>query len=132
MSRFKIMAAAAIALAAVATTSGAAYAMLQAAEAPARLRATGLVGEQWDGYMGLVGSAPAAVRDEMDAINIQRRAEYTRLARLREKTIEEVAAASGCDLFATKVLPGQYYQLPDGVWRRRNGTEPVPRPQHCG
>ena len=35
-------------------------------------------------------------------------------------------------LFANRVGPGQYYRLPDGVWRQRNGNEPVPRPSHCG
>jgi uncharacterized protein YdbL (DUF1318 family) len=68
----------------------------------------------------------------VESINIQRRAAYTRLAQQRNATIEEVAAATACQLFATRVGPGQYYRLPDGVWRQRNGNEPVPRPSHCG
>jgi hypothetical protein len=125
----KLMIAAGIGLAMVA--GGTAYAFVMQ-DAAAELRATGVVGEQADGYMGLVGSASAEVRAQVDSINIQRRARYTELASQRGATIEEVAAATACQIFASRVGPGQYYRLPDGVWRRRNGSEPVPRPSHCG
>ncbi|MDQ4087785.1 MAG: YdbL family protein [Pseudomonadota bacterium] len=127
--RMKIMVAAGLAVAMVA--GGTAYAFVMQ-DAASELRATGVVGEQADGYMGLVGSASAEVRARVDDINIQRRARYTQLASQRGATIEEVAAATACQIFATRVGPGQYYRLPDGVWRRRNGSEPVPRPSHCG
>jgi uncharacterized protein YdbL (DUF1318 family) len=126
--RTKLLIAALLGIALVAGTS--AYAMQ--ADAAGQLRASGLVGEQSDGYLGLVASAPAAVRAQMEQVNIQRRAAYTALASQRGATIEEVAAATACQLFATRVGPGQFYRLPDGVWRRRNGSEPVPRPSHCG
>jgi len=126
--RTKLLIAALLGIALVAGTS--AYAMQ--ADAAGQLRASGLVGEQSDGYLGLVGSAPAAVRAQMEQVNIQRRAAYTQLATNRGATIEEVAAATACQLFAGRVGPGQYYRLPDGVWRQRNGNEPVPRPSHCG
>jgi len=126
--RMKLLIAATIGIAAVAGTR--AYAMQ--ADAAGQLRAGGQVGEQADGYMGLVASAPAEVRAQMDSVNIQRRAAYTQLAAQRRATIEEVAAATACQIFASRVGPNQYYRLTDGVWRRRNGSEPVPRPSHCG
>jgi len=126
--RTKLLIAALVGIALVAGTS--AYAMQ--GDAAGQLRASGLVGEQSDGYLGLVGSAPAAVRAQMEQVNIQRRAAYTQLATNRGATIEEVAAATACQLFAGRIGPGQYYRLPDGVWRQRNGNEPVPRPSHCG
>jgi uncharacterized protein YdbL (DUF1318 family) len=126
--RTKLLIAAAFGIALVAGTS--AYAMQ--ADAAGQLRASGLVGEQADGYLGLVAAAPAEVRAQMEQVNIQRRAAYTQLATQRGATIEEVAAATACQLFASRVGAGQYYRLPDGVWRRRNGSEPVPRPSHCG
>lgn len=126
--RTKMLIAAALGIAMVAGTS--AFAMQ--ADTAGQLRASGLVGEQADGYLGLVGQAPAEVRAQMDQVNIQRRAAYTQLATQRGATIEEVAAATACQIFAGRVGPGQYYRLPDGVWRRRNGSEPVPRPSHCG
>lgn len=128
--RMKLMIAAGLGL--FMTAGGTAYALASQADAAAQLRSTGLVGEQSDGYLGLVGSASADVRAQVDAINIQRRAYYTDLAARRSATIEEVAAATACQIFASRVAPNQYYRMPDGVWRRRNGSEPVPRPSHCG
>jgi hypothetical protein len=129
MSRhMKLILAAGIGLGAVLGTTTA-YAMLQ--DASAQLRASGQVGEQADGYLGVVGSAPAAVRAQVDAVNIKRRAYYTDLAAKRGAKIEEVAATTACELFRTKVAPGQYYRLPDGVWRQRDSA-PIPLPAYCG
>ena len=127
--RLKLMIAAGIGLAALAGGTAYAYVMQDAAT---QLRSSGLVGEQADGYLGLVDAAPADVRAQMESVNIKRRAAYTQRATERGATIEEMAAATACQLFATRVGPGQYYRLADGVWRRRNGSEPVPRPSHCG
>ena len=129
--RLKLILAAGIAAAAVMGGAGAAYAMFQA-DAAASLRATGQVGEQADGYLGIVGSVSASVRAQVDEINIKRRAYYTDLAARRGAKIEEVAATTGCELLRSKVAPGQYYRLTDGVWRQRNGSEPVPLPGYCG
>ncbi len=126
--RMKLILAAAIGLGAVLGTTTA-YAMLQ--DASAQLRASGQVGEQADGYLGLVGSAPAAVRAQVDSVNIKRRAYYTDLAAKRGAKIEEVAATTACELFRTKVATGQYYRLPDGVWRQRDSA-PIPLPAYCG
>jgi hypothetical protein len=129
MSRhLKLILAAGIGLGAVLGTTTA-FAMLQ--DASAQLRASGQVGEQADGYLGLVGSAPAAVRAQVDSVNIKRRAYYTDLAAKRGAKIEEVAATTACELFRTKVAPGQYYRLPDGVWRQRDSA-PIPLPAYCG
>jgi uncharacterized protein YdbL (DUF1318 family) len=124
----KLILAAGIGLGAVLGTT-AAYSMLQ--DASAQLRASGQVGEQADGYLGLVGSAPAAVRAQVDSVNIKRRAYYTDLAAKRGAKIEEVAATTACELFRTKVAQGQYYRLPDGVWRQRDSA-PIPLPSYCG
>lgn len=112
-------------------TVAAGVAFAQAPGSAEALRATGLVGEQYDGYLGLVRSAPQRVRAEMDAVNIRRRAHYTDLATRRGARVEEVAVAAGCEIFASRVAPGQYYLLPDNVWRRREGNAAVPRPSYC-
>ncbi len=117
-------------IAAVVGGTGVAYAIMQ--DASASLRATGKVGEQADGYLGVVGSADASLRAQVDAINIKRRAYYTDLAGKRGAKIEEVAAATACEIFASRVGPGQYFRLSDGVWRQREGGAPVPRPDYCG
>ena len=128
--RMKLVLTAGLGMAAIVGGSGAAYAMLQ--DASASLRATGQVGEQADGYLGLVGSASADVRAQVDAVNIKRRAYYTDLAAKRGAKIEEVAAATACEIFAGRVQPGQYYKLPGGSWQKREGSAPVPRPAYCG
>ena len=129
--RLKLIIAAGLVAAAAAGGASVAHAMLQN-DNSAQLRASGQVGEQADGYLGIVGSPSASLRAQVDAINIKRRAYYTDLAARRGVKIEEVAASTACELFRTKVAPGQYYRLPDGVWRQRNGNEPVPMPAHCG
>jgi uncharacterized protein len=127
--RMKLILAAALGVSALGAT--AATAMMLQADGSDALRASGKVGEQADGYLGIVGSADAALRAKVDAINIKRRAYYTDLAGKRNVKIEEVAATTACQLFATKVAPGQYYRLGDGVWRQREGSAPVPRPSYC-
>ena len=97
----------------------------------AQLRATGQVGEQSDGYLGVVGAATPELRSRVNSVNIRRRAAYTKLASARGVQIAAVAATMACELFATSVLPGQYYRLTDGVWRRRIGNAPVQRPSYC-
>ena len=110
---------------------GGAYAMIQA-DASATLRASGRVGEQADGYLGIVGSPSADLRAQVDAVNIKRRAYYTDLASKRGAKIEEVAATTACELFRTKIAAGQYYRGTDGGWKQRDGSAPVPLPSYCG
>ena len=128
--RIKLILAAGIAVAAVTAGATAAYAFQ--GDVSASLRASGQAGEQADGYLGLVGSGSAELRAQVDAVNIKRRAYYTDLAAKRGAKIEEVAATTACELFRTKVGAGQYYRLPDGVWRQRDGGTPIPLPGYCG
>jgi len=120
-----------VACLAFALAGGASLAPAAMQESAAALRATGLVGERYDGYLGVVGSASPRVRSETDAVNIRRRAHYSELARLRRVQVEEVAAATACEILSTRVAPGEYYMLPDMVWRRREGSAAVARPDYC-
>ena len=114
-------------IAAVILGAGAAYAMQDAAA----LRASGAAAEKADGYLAATSSASGPQRDQVSAINIQRRQLYTNLAQQRGATIEEVAAATACQTFASRIAAGQRYVLEDGAVRTRNGNEPVPHPRHC-
>jgi uncharacterized protein len=124
--RLKLILAAGLVVAAAGATAASAQ-----GDAAASLRASGQAGEQADGYLGVVGSGSADVRAQVDAVNIKRRAYYTDLAAKRGAKIEEVAATTACELFRTKVGAGQYYRLPDGVWRQRDSS-PIPLPGYCG
>jgi hypothetical protein len=128
--RTRLILAAVLGAAVVVGGASAAYALQ--ADASATLRASGQAGEQADGYLGIVGSPSGGLRAQVDAVNIKRRAYYTDLAARRAAKIEEVAATTACELFRTKVGPGQYYRLPDGVWRQRDGSTPIPLPGYCG
>ena len=114
----------------LALTAGPALAQDTAVE---QARAAGLVGEQADGYLGLVtGSASPDLKSRVDQINIKRRALYTESASQRGVTVDSMAAATACELLQSRVGPGQYYRDENGAWTKRNGSEPTKRPSFCG
>lgn len=85
-------------------------------------RAQGRVGEQMDGYLGIVGSPTPELRALVNNINIQRKAAYTRSA-ADSATVEQFAFTSGCNLIL-KTVPGEKYQAPDGSWKTRTNAAP--------
>ncbi|MBT9166077.1 MAG: DUF1318 domain-containing protein [Desulfobulbaceae bacterium] len=77
----------------------------------------GLVGEQSNGYLGVVaGNA----RGEAIAylINNARRAEYQRMARENNISLQDVELMAGQKAI-NLTPPGQFIRMPDGQWRRR-------------
>jgi uncharacterized protein YdbL (DUF1318 family) len=86
-------------------------------------RSSGQVGEQTDGYLGVVGNAPKAVKDLVDDINIKRRANYTQNAQAHNATVQEWAFTQGC-LLIRNTAPGEKYQAPDGSWQTRTAGAP--------
>lgn len=111
--------AAAAAIAAVATAAQA-----QRDPAYAAARAAGQVGEQPDGYLGVVGAGSAQLRALVSSINIQRKAAYTQKAQASGATVEQLAFTSGCNLIA-QTQPGEKYKAPDGSWQTRGGGAPL-------
>lgn len=82
-------------------------------------KAQGLVGERLDGYVGLVDAgAPAAVRQLVEQVNRQRRAEYERIARERGVALEVVAQLVG-EQQIQRARSGTYVMGPDGRWRQK-------------
>lgn len=92
--------------------------------------ASGTVGEQADGYLGIAGAVSDAVRSEVESINIKRRAVYTGLAGKRGVTVQDVAAATGCQTLSSRVKPGQVYRIGAGAWQTR-GAGPIALPSYC-
>lgn len=131
MKRTNLIAAAAIA-AALAT---AAPAFAQRDPVIDAARAAGQVGEQFDGYLGIVPGqqVSADVRGRVDQTNIHRRALYTRLANERGVTVEEAATAVACEVFEdpTKITVGQRYRDRAGQWRQHTASNPVVVPAIC-
>ncbi len=108
-----------------------AAAPLAAQDAVVAARGAGLVGERYDGYLGAVGPLPPALRSQVAAINIKRRALYADLAARRGVTAQDVGVATACALLG-RVAVGEAYLLGEGQWRRRSAGETAPRPSYCG
>lgn len=90
-------------------------------------RQNGLVGEQPDGYLGIVGAATPELRALVNNINIQRKAKYTESA-AAGATVEQFAFTSGCNLIL-KTQPGEKYLTPAGVWKTRTAAPPERDPR---
>jgi uncharacterized protein YdbL (DUF1318 family) len=94
----------------------------------AAARAAGEVGEQPDGYLGVVGSGSASLRALVSNINIQRKSAYTQKAQASGATVEQLAFTSGCNLIA-QTKPGEKYRAPDGSWETRGAGAPQRDPR---
>jgi uncharacterized protein YdbL (DUF1318 family) len=94
----------------------------------AAARAAGEIGEQPDGYLGVVGAGTPAIRALVNSINISRKSVYTNGA-AAGSTIEQFAFVSGCNLIA-KTVPGEKYKTPGGEWKTRTSAPPE-RDQRC-
>lgn len=77
----------------------------------------GLVGEQPNGFLGVVKATPEAVELAAD-INAKRRAAYEEIAQKNGVTLEQVANLTGQKAI-DKAAPGTYVQTPDGQWVKK-------------
>ena len=103
-------------------------ALAQRDPAYAAARAAGLVGEQMDGYLGVVGSGTPELRAMVNDLNIKRKAVYAQQAQAQHATVEEYAFTSGC-LAIARTVPGEKYQAPDGSWATRTSAPPQRDPR---
>lgn len=104
----------ALAFVASATAANAASAIIEGAKSQC------VVGEQSDGYLGVVDGAVAGedVKREVRAINQQRKAAFADLAARNGVTIEDAAALTGKRLVEGSPS-GQCVRLPDGSWAKQ-------------
>ena len=103
-------------------------AFAQDSAAIAQARRSGLIGERYDGYLGVVSPQVSAdLRRQVSAINIRRRSLYSNLAAKRGVSPQEVGITTACSLLR-RISIGEYYLPGQGGWRRYTpGTSPVPR-----
>ncbi|MEP3422122.1 MAG: YdbL family protein [Erythrobacter sp.] len=106
-----------------ALTAMAAPAFAQRDPAYAAARANGTVGEQTDGYIGIVGTATPALQSLVNDINIRRRAVYAQKAQENSATLEQYATTAGCQAIL-RTSPGEKYQAPNGSWQTRTSAPP--------
>ncbi len=81
-------------------------------------KVAGTVGEQADGYLGIVGTADAAVTAAVSNINNGRANVYADTAAKTGVTRDAAGQATGATLIA-RVPPGQYYKPLGGNWTRK-------------
>jgi uncharacterized protein YdbL (DUF1318 family) len=93
-------------------------------------RASGLIGERYDGFIGIAGPVSPLVRSQVARINIQRRSLYSSLAARKGVSPQDVGITAGCELLA-RVGTGEAYFWADRAWRRRLPGGPAPVPSYC-
>jgi uncharacterized protein YdbL (DUF1318 family) len=98
-------------------------ALAQRDPAYAAARAAGKIGEDVDGYIGIVGEPTRELQRIVDDINIKRRAVYAAKAQENNATLEQYAFTAGCKTIA-KTEPGEKYRAPDGSWKTRTSAPP--------
>ncbi len=94
-------------------------------------RTSGAVGEQSDGYLGIVKPGSADLKARVSQVNIKRKAFYTDLAAKRGVTINEVSGATACEQLKNRVPAGGYYRDESGAWKQRAGSEAAKLPSFC-
>lgn len=80
-------------------------------------KADGLIGEQANGYIGLVRQdVPAEIRKLVDEVNAKRKAGYQEIATKQGVSLESVELVGG-NTAIEKTLPGNYVRDASGSWR---------------
>lgn len=82
-------------------------------------RRAGLVGEQSDGYLGVVSTnAPADVVQQVKEVNAGRRAYYSQIAKQYGQAVSEVGKANA-ETLISETRSGEYYRDTSGRWVKR-------------
>ena len=76
----------------------------------------GLVGEQPNGYLGIVGNATPEVRALVEDINSKRRNAYQNIANKNNTQLKDVEQLAGQKAIR-KTASGNYVQQPSGGWQ---------------
>lgn len=91
-------------------------------------RAKGEIGEQPDGYLGIVVAPTTDLKRLVDDINIKRRAIYSTKATDNKVTLEAYALTAGCQA-VLRTVPGEMYRTPEGKWKTRTSDAPERDPR---
>lgn len=84
-------------------------------------KAQGVIGEQYDGYIGIVdtGRASPDVKRKVDQINAGRLAEYTRISQKTGDPVSTVAVAMAEKLFVNAVSGEVLKAGPTDAWKKK-------------
>jgi hypothetical protein len=82
-------------------------------------KADGLIGEQANGYVGLVKqNVPADIKKLVNDVNAKRRAGYQNIAKKQGTSLAEVERVGG-NTAIEKTLRGNYIRDASGTWRKK-------------
>ena len=82
-------------------------------------KADGLIGEQADGYVGLVRQdVPADIRKLVNDVNAKRKAGYQKIAAKEGTSLKDVEKVGG-NTAIEKTLKGNYIRDASGAWRKK-------------
>lgn len=84
-------------------------------------KAQGIIGEQYDGYLGIAdpGRASAEVRRKIDAINAGRLAEYTKISQEKGDSVQVVAGAMALKLIDRAAAGEMVKAGASDPWRKK-------------
>lgn len=80
-------------------------------------RAQGLLGEQWDGYVGIVASPTPQLERLAAGVNAKRKAHYQEIAQRNGTKVEAVAALAGKKL--VEGAPSGQFVRTNGGWQKK-------------
>lgn len=82
-------------------------------------KADGLIGEQANGYIGLVAqNTPADIRRLVEETNAKRKAGYKKIAAKQGLSLSEIEKVGG-NKAIEKTLRGNYIRDASGTWRKK-------------
>jgi len=89
------------------------------ASALSEAKASGLIGEQLNGYLGLVQqNAPDHVKVLIADVNAKRKAGYQKIADRQGTSLRDVEKVGG-QTAIEKTLRGNYIRSPSGSWQKK-------------
>ncbi|SRR5690554_167732 len=78
----------------------------------------GLVGEQTNGYLGLVVNNHAEATTLVSNVNKLRKEKYMEIASKQKTALSNIETLAGSKLVERAAADGQYYQTSSGNWAR--------------
>ena len=82
-------------------------------------KAEGLIGEQADGYLGIVAqNVPADIKQLVADVNAQRKAGYQKIAAKQGTSLVEVEKVGGNTAYE-KTSNGNYFRDANGTWHKK-------------
>ena len=81
-------------------------------------KAKGIIGERYDGYLGIVKNAPADVKALVESVNAKRKEKYKEIAKKRQQPLNKVELIAGAAAIK-KTKAGNFIMLEGEGWTKK-------------